>query len=467
MDNSQIVSIQEAYRIAREHYAADQLEQTGRICRKILNASPKHARTRHLLGLVRYKQGAFDKAHELLVQAVRERPHVSHFNNDLGASLSALGRHAEALATYQEAERLVDPNNLPQVMNIQRNIAVALQHVGRIDEAMEYHVRMLRLAPNDVDTIWNRSHIYLAHGHYLQGWAAYEVRLELSKQWKEFERHRKSRPFWDGLPFKGKKLLIWDEQGIGDMMQFIRFVPMVKALGGTVVVEIRHRLLGLFSTADGFDEIISRNEAARRKSEFDLFIPMMSLPGVLEIRDHNLPVKVPYLHAEPERVARWKERLAGDDKLKVGLVWTGNPGNKSMWHRSIKLDKLLPWFDVPGVSLYSLQFGASEEELADIPDDMELTHLGEEVAEFEELAAAAENMDLILTVDTAMAHLAGALGLPVWVMLAFPADWRWRLDDEDTPWYPTLRLFRQEQTDEWKPVLTHVRDELRKLVESR
>ena len=467
MDNNHIVSIPDAYRVAHKHYAADRLDLASHVCRKVLDAVPGHPRSLHLLGLVQYKQGAFEEAHELLGQATRGRPSLAHFHNDLGASLSALGRHAEALATYQQAERLVDTNNTPTLMNVLRNIAIALQHVGRIDEAMEYHIRMLRLAPGDIETIWNRSHIYLAHGHFLQGWAGYEARLELKDRLKEFARHRKSRPFWDGLPFKGKKLLIWDEQGIGDMMQFIRFAPLVKALGGTVVVEMRHRLIRLFSSADGFDEVISRREAARRRSEFDLFIPMMSLPGVLEIRDHNLPAKVPYLHAEPRRVTRWKERLAGDDKLKVGLVWTGNADNKSMWHRSIKLAQLLPWLDVSGISLYSLQFGASKEELADIPENMELTHLGEDIAKFEELAAATENLDLIITVDTAMAHLAGALGRPVWVMLAFPTDWRWRLERENSPWYPTLRLFRQEQTGEWEPVLNRVQNELRKLAESR
>jgi hypothetical protein len=194
---------------------------------------------------------------------------------------------------------------------------------------------------------------------------------------------------------------------------------------------------------------------------------MMSLPGVLDIREYNLPATVPYLHAEPERAARWKARLADDNQCRVGVVWGANPGNTGKLHRSVKPGDLFPWLDVPGVSLYSLQYGASDEELADIPENIELQHFGEEVVEFEELAAATMNLDLIITVDTAMAHLAAALGKPVWVMLSYPPDWRWMLEREDSPWYPTLRLFRQESSGGWEPVFSRIGEELRKLAESR
>jgi len=451
MDNLKQASLPEAFRIARTHYDAGRMKKAERVCRRILNTFPGHPRSMHLLGLLHYKKGEYKQAEEYLRQAVEGRPTLSHFHNDLGASLSSLGRHAEALAAYREAERLADPGNTAQIKSVYRNIALALQRVGRIDDAMEYHARMLAIIPDDLETFWNRSHIYLARGQFKRGWEGYETRLQLQSHWKVFERQRNSEKVWDGKPFPGKTLLVQDEQGLGDAFQFVRFLPLVKALGGTVVFETRQIMKGILSSAPGFDEIINRIEAEKRYAEFDLTVPLMSLPRILGIDLDNLPAEIPYLHAEKERLQRWQQRIEGEG-LKVGLVWTGNLENLSLRHRSIELADLAPFLDVPGVSLYSLQYGATRESFKDLPDGMTVHDLGDDVADFEELAAAAVNLDLVITVDTAMAHIAGALGCPTWVLISYPADWRWLLDREDSPWYPGMRLFRQGQSGRWGAV---------------
>ena len=463
MNTRTLASLPEAYRIARTHYDAGRMELAEKICRKILNTYPGHPRSMHLLGLLHYKKGEYGQAEEYLRKAVQGRPTLSHFHNDLGASLSSLGRHAEALATYREAERLADPENKAQIKSVYRNIALALQRVGRIEEALEYHARMLELIPDDLETFWNRSHIYLARGQLRRGWEDYESRLHLQSHWKAFERQRNSEKVWDGKPFPGKTLLVQDEQGIGDAFQFVRFLPLVKALGGSVVFETRNLLKGVLSSAPGFDEIINRVEGERRAAEFDLTVPLMSLPRILGINLDNLPATVPYLYAEDERVQRWRERLGGAG-LKVGLVWTGNLENLSLRHRSIDLADLAPFLDVPGVSLYSLQYGATPDQFRDLPEDLTVHDLGDAVADFRELAAAAVNLDLVITVDTAMAHLAGALGCPTWVLISFPPDWRWLLERDDSPWYPTMQLFRQERAGRWGAVFLSLHKALGKLV---
>ena len=466
MEPAKKASIPEAFRIAHGHYEAGKLGLAEKLCRKILTTLPDHPRSLHLLGLVHYKKGNFAQAEDSLRQAVRGRPSLSHFHNDLGASLSALGRHAEALAVYREAERLADPDNIHQIKGVYRNIALALQRVGRIDDAMEYHTRVLELIPDDVGTLWNRSHVYLAKGDFQRGWEGYESRLHLKEHWKVFEQHRTSQKRWDGSAFPGKTLLVQDEQGLGDAIQFIRLLPMVDALGGRVVLETRKKLLGLFSSAPGFDEIISRQEAKRRADEFDMNIPLMSLAGLLDIHLDNVPAPIPYLFAERERAQRWKQELQGDG-LKVGLVWTGNLENLGLRHRSIELGDLAPFLDVPGISLYSLQYGAKRKHFADLPAGMSMHHLGADAAPFVELAAVTANLDLVITVDTAMAHLAGAMGKPVWMLLSFPPDWRWLQNRDDSPWYPSMRLFRQERSGKWGAAFLKLHKALCELAEQQ
>ena len=466
MRKPETTSVPEAFRIARSHFDAGRIKAAEETCRKILKALPGHPRSMHLLGLIRYKQGEYIKAESFLRQAVEGRPKLSHFHNDLGAALSSLGRHTEALATYQQAERRADPENSNQIKPVYRNIALALQRIGRIDDAMEYHVRMLEISSDDLETIWNRSHIYLARGQFKRGWEGYESRLHLKGQWKTFRRQRTSNKRWNGTPFPGKTLLVQDEQGLGDAFQFVRFLPLVKAMGGTVVLETRQLLKEILGSAPGFDQIMNRIEAKKRSAEFDMTVPLMSLPYILDINLDSLPAATPYLHAEKECKQRWQQRLQ-DDNLKVGLVWSGNLENLSLRHRSIELAELAPFLDVPGVSLYSLQYGATGKQLADIPDNMTVHDLGDEVADFAELAAATTNLDLVITVDTAMAHLAGALGCPTWVMISYPPDWRWLLDRDDSPWYPGMRLFRQEHSGRWGPVFLKLHKALSELAGQR
>jgi len=324
---------------------------------------------------------------------------------------------------------------------------------------LKWYKKALELNPDYAEARFNLSTAYLLAGNFAAGWQEYEWRFK-RREWKNTYPYRFKIPRWRGQSFVGKRLYVHSEQGLGDILQFVRYLPMVKARGGTVIFETIKPMMRLFKDLAGVDELVevSQREQADRN---DFYIPLLSLPGIFQSSPETIPNRIPYLKADKSMVDRWKARLA-DTGFRVGLVWAGTITDP---RRSIPLARFRQISRVSEVRLYGLQKGISAEqiEVEGVPEGMEITNFGQEFADFADTAAAIDNLDLIISIDTSVAHLAGAMGKPVWLLLPFAPDWRWLIDREDSPWYPTMRLYRQQRPGDWDAVFKKISIDLHRL----
>jgi hypothetical protein len=310
--------------------------------------------------------------------------------------------------------------------------------------------------PGRASAEYNRALCWLKAGNYEKGWPAYE--------WRWRRPTMPPRPFrqprWDGSPLEGKTILLWCEQGLGDAIHFVRYAKQVQERGGKVVLECPGSLVELLATCPGGEKVVAEGESL---PDFDVQAPLMSLPGLVGTRLETVPAEVPYLSVESELVDWWGRRLGSKD-FKVGLVWQGNPRHPWDGWRSIPLALFAPLAGVPGVRLVALQQGAGAEQVEGLKGRFQVEELGDgpegKDRSFADTAAVMRNLDLVVSVDSSPAHLAGALGVPVWVAVAAVSDWRWMVGREDTPWYPTMRLFRQERLGDWGEAMASMAREL-------
>ncbi len=391
-----------------------------------------------------------------LRQAIRLRPSFAAAHNQLGLALAAQGQYAEAEASYGKA---LDLN--PRYPEAHSNLGNAYQEQGRLAEALACYELALCHDPGAASTHWNRALSLLQKGDFEAGWAEYE--------WRWQRKQTPARPFqqprWDGSPLEGRTILLYMEQGLGDMLMFIRYAALVKERGGTVIVECPAFLIPLFSRCMGIDRLVAEGTPL---PEFDVQAPLMSLPSLLGTTLATVPAKVPYFNPDDQLVEQWRQRLGVVDGFKIGIVWQGNPHHSLDHYRSIALNEFAPLAAVPGVRLVSLQCGSGREQLSLISSRFSVIGLGadldKEAGAFMDTAAIMKCLDLVVIVDTAAAHLAGGLGVPVWVPLCAIGEWRWLLDREDSPWYPTMRLFRQKKLGEWGPTFQRMAREVESLV---
>jgi hypothetical protein len=296
----------------------------------------------------------------------------------------------------------------------------------------------------------------LAMGRYQEGWEEQEWRWKC-KDFTSPQRHF-SKPQWDGEPLEDRTILLHAEQGFGDTLQFIRYLPLMARRAGRVIVECQAELERLLRPSCGSCEIVPKGQPL---PDFDVHCPLLSLPRIFGATMDASPVAVPYLVADPARVEAWRKKLSlSSGTLNVALAWAGNPGFKGDRTRSTTLDRLAALAKVRGVNFYSIQKGEPARQLEHPPAGMRVVDLGPELHDFCDTAAVMAVMDLVLTTDTSVAHLAGALGRPVWVMLQFAPDWRWLIGREDCPWYPSMRLFRQRSRGDWPGVVDQIAGEL-------
>jgi tetratricopeptide (TPR) repeat protein len=401
----------------------------------------------------------------------REPRHLPSRVNRANA-LVALGRPDEAIAEYDTALAL-NPNDLKALFNranalfragryaeslagFDRLLALAprhpeglssrglsLQALGRHQDALGDYAKAIMLAKDYVDAHFNEALALLTVGDYARGFAEYEWR------WKRAGIARRSfgKPLWLGeYPLARKTILLHAEQGLGDTIQFARYAPLLAHGGASVVLEVQAELKALLGGLDGVT-VLARGDVL---PAFDVHCPLGSLPLAFKTTPANVPAGIPYLRASEERVATWRPRLEALPGKRVALAWAGNPNHINDRNRSIALARLKPLLAAPGFSFVSIQ--------RDVPaGDRDalagLAHLGDDLADFQDTAAAIALCDLVITVDTSVAHLAGAMGRPLWVLLPFWPDWRWTLDGERSPWYPDARLFRQGADGDWKPII--------------
>jgi ADP-heptose:LPS heptosyltransferase/Flp pilus assembly protein TadD len=519
-------------RRAVSQYQAGQRAAAEETLRQALKQDPHFPAALHFRGVMLYEAGRPAEAERFFRGAVNAAPTNPSFHNSLAAALQMLERLGEAEASCREALRLApgDPaalNNLGIVLARQKrdaeaeaglrqaleavpndpdvltNLTAVLKHQGRLDEAVDCGRRALWLRPDLPEARLNLGNAFLWQGRTDEALRCYDQALDalpeghpevpaahlsrsclhlqtgrLERGWEEYEwrwvssKHAKRsfrQPEWDGSDPAGRTVLVYTEQGLGDMIQFIRYARLLKQRGATVIVEALEPLLPLFSTCAGIDRLV---EAGTPVPDFDVHAPLMSLPRLLGTTLASIPGQVPYLRADPQRAAGVAARIAEVQELKVGINWRGNPSHAVDHLRSVSLAEFAPLAAVEGVRLYSLQKGPGREELDQWGKRWGLTelvdaelHLPE--GAFLDTAAAMANLDLVISIDSAPAHLAGALAVPVWVALSTVVDWRWFMEREDTPWYPSMRLFRQGKLGDWAPVFARMAGELRRLVAAK
>lgn len=432
-----------------------EIEKAIESWKKAIQAMPTHFDAWFNMGNVLKEKGDFDEAIHCFQKASALKPEFSGSYNNMGNIFRAQKKFEKALFCYKKALQM-DPDNAAA----HNNMGNAFQDLGKIEMAIKSFEQALKLRPEHAETHFNRSLALLVKGDLLSGFKAYEWRFKKS-DWKSVYPVSQKIPRWDGSFFSGKRLLVHHEQGHGDNLQFIRYLPMVKARGGTVVFESSKPLLRLFKTFSGVDELLEWPKASKSYETFDYHIPLLSLPGIFETSLNSIPQTVPYLQANSRDAESWRARLENEG-LRVGIVWAGNRKHKNDHNRSCSLKHFLPLSDIPGVRLYGLQKDMAHIDRVLIQRVLDKS-LGEYLKDFADTAGVLQNLDLLISVDTSVAHLAGAMGKPVWLLLPFAPDWRWLLRREDSPWYPTMRLFRQQTPGDWTSVIGHLVGELRAL----
>lgn len=417
--------------------------------RRALELSPDFPEAHNNLGHALREAGRLEEATAAHRRALELRPSFPEALNNLGFALQEQDQLDEAIATYQRALAL--HNDYPEALN---NLGNALRMAGRLDEATDVLRRALELRPGFPDALWNLSLVLLLKDHTAEGWQAYEARRQLPRR---FILHDFPQPEWEGGDIAGKRLLIHAEQGFGDIIQMARYLPLLAERGATVLLECQSELKRLMEGVSGVTQVIPRGDLL---PAFDLHCPLMSLPGRFHTTTATIPASVPYIHVDRTLVEHWRQKLSQVEGLKVGLIWAGRPTPRN---RSIPPELLAPLANVPGVRFFSLQPPQVESPAVKLPP-LDVIDLSPELSDFVDTAAALQNLDLLITIDTAGAHLAGALGRPTWVLLQFAADWRWFAERSDSPWYPTLRLFRQPKPGDWETPIARVANELRAAV---
>ena len=440
------------------------LRQLGKVdealayCKEAVRLAPDNPETHNNLGSALLDQGNIADADACFRQALQLEPGYLKARSNLGATFIEQGKLDEAIACLNEVLRVQ-----PDHAGAQLNLGNAFREMGKLSDAVACYRSALRQNENPADAHLNLGIIGLLRGDFEHAWPEYE--------WRWQRRESPPRPFrqslWDGSSLNGRTILLHAEQGLGDTIQFIRYAPLVKARGGPVIVECQHALLPILARCQGVDQWIGAGSAL---PDFDVHAPLLSLPRIMGATLGTIPADVPYVFADPELIERWRREFQTIPGFKVGIAWQGSPKNKKDRQRSIPLLEFAPLAQIPGVRFFSLQKGLGAEQTRDVANRFTVADLGgrldEQRGAFMDTAAVMKNLDLVVTSDTATAHLAGALGVPVWVALSFMPDWRWLLDRDDSPWYPTMRLFRQETRGEWASVFERMAGELAKQTQS-
>ncbi len=431
-------------------------------------------------GLEHHQKGEVSEAVKFYGQALILNQAFPDFYNNMGVALRTLGKLEASAACYQRSLAL-KPDHAPSYTNLGNvlrdlgrlevaaashrkaveltpdeaethyNLGLSFRDLGDNDQALACFQKTLELNPDHPDCRWDRSLSLLQKGEIKEGFEEYEWRWKLSSNPpREF-----SQPLWDGSELGGKTILLHQEQGFGDMIHFARYIPLVKEKGGTVIVETQPKLARLFSTIEGVGQVVNVGSAL---PEFDVYLPMMSLANVFGTTLETVPAVIPYLKPPDAHAAQLPVTLG--QSRKIGIAWAGRPTHKNDSRRSCPFRHFIELMGVANTRLYSLQTGPVTADIAENGCEALVTDVGSKMSDFAEIAGVISELDLVVTVDTSFAHLAGALGKPVWVALSRPGDWRWMQDRDDSPWYPTARLFRQERPGDWDGVFQRIRQAL-------
>lgn len=392
------------------------------------------------LGYCLHQQGRYEEALVLYDRLVEVSPGCAAGWNNRGTTLLEMCRYAEAASSFIRALEII-----PNLHDARIALATSQQALGLVDEALSSCEMVLAAVPEHAEAHWNRSLLLLLKGEYREGWREYEWRWQ--KRGFTSPQRNFLQPRWNGEPAAGKTILIHAEQGFGDTLQFCRYVPLVAAQGMRVVFECHPPLVTLMRSLEGVDQVVSMGEPL---PAFDLHLPLMSLPLVFKTELETVPAAVPYLNSPTGQT--WHGGQIVDKNIKIGLCWAGK--RYPDLQRSCPVESLAPLADLDGITWYSLQLSWKDKIPLPINDYTVLFQ------NFDDTAGLISQLDLVITIDTAVAHLAGALGKPTLLMLPFSADWRWLLDRDDSPWYPTIKILRQKSLKDWSEIILRVKNML-------
>ncbi|MFC1845730.1 tetratricopeptide repeat protein [Candidatus Dependentiae bacterium] len=493
----------EYLKLAQHFMTEHNIEKAITYFRNALELDPQHALANFGIAEALFKQKKYEEALVHIKHAATQLPDNTEIMLLFGKTLRSLDFFEEAIEQFTNILHQ-EPTNIlplfeiantynfqgetekallcyektlelrPDIRQVRYNYAHTLKKMGRVEEAIKLYEEIIEDHPDYATVHFSLALAYLSLGDFKLGWPEYEWR------WKAYKESPKKfpQPLWDGSNPSGKKVLLYSEQGLGDTFQFIRYAKLLKDLGATVIFQSQKPAADLLKQCDYIDQIIIRGKSL---PAFDLQAPLMSLPMIFNTTPETVPHDIPYLHADPELVDYWSSKLAQDDAqhgrtnpFRIGICWQGNATYRSQALRhsvsakSISLATFAPIANIPGVVLYSLQKVNGQDQIEKV--DFELHTFGPELdtqhGRFMDTAAIMKNLDLVLTIDTSISHVAGALGVPTWLMLPNPADWRWIIGRDDTPWYPTnMRLFKQPSPGDWDTVICNVIDELQKMLD--
>jgi len=450
MEKEEEITTNSALNLALKYHKTGKLNEAELIYKKILEQNLSNSDVWHLLGLIKYQKREYGEAITKISKAIQLKENAVYYGN-LGMVYDALGNEEKSIENFEKALRIN-----PYYENAHLayyNLGVSLKDKGNINEALEKFDKSIELNEDFPEAHFNRSLILLLLGKLKEGWEEYEYRF---RKKDSADPRIFNKPKWDGSPLNGKRILIISEQGAGDNIQFIRYLPLIKEKGGYIILECRKNLKRLFEGISCIDELIEKKQNVIPNTEFDCYIHLMSLPRVFGTNLDTIPVKTPYLKANVQLDKEIKEKL-NTNNLKIGINWAGNPNHDNDKYRSTNFEKFKFLKQIPGITIFSLQKGEASKQL-DAPN---IINLEENIKDFADTASIIENLDLVISVDTSIIHLAGAMGKPTWVLLDFMNDWRWLVDRDDTPWYPSMKLFRQKKPGDWDSLFNEVIKDLK------
>ena len=427
------------------------LDEAAASYRKALDLQPDFVEAMNNLGNVWMDLARYDDAVTCYRGAMAINPQYAAAVNNLGAALERSDKLIEATDCYRKATEIQ-----PTFAEAWNNLGSIMQKRQDFPAAMAFWKKTTEVNPQHPDANWNLGLAALALGDYAQGWLGYEWRWRCSHS-RHYWREYPGKTRWNGSPLNGKAILLFPEQGFGDVIQFSRFVKRVADLGGRVILECHPELVSLMQTLEGVVEVVPQHGTP--VTPFDTYLALLSVPLTLGVRVEDVGKPVPYLRPDAAKVEAFKAKFASYEGKKVGLVWAGktHPDPK----RTCPFEKLKPLIEMPGVTFVSLQKGDPVADLAKSPFGEKIVNLDAELNSFADTAAAIAALDLVITIDTAVCHLAGAIGAPVWTLLPGACDWRWMLERSDNPWYPSMRLYRQPKLEVWEPMIAQVAADLK------
>lgn len=445
---AQELTINDVLRMALEYHQKGDIETAKFLYEKILEADTNHPDALHLLGVIAYQNKEYENSVNKIEHALKFKTSDAGYYINLGLAYNELGKEEESMKYFKKSLE-IDPSHIKShVANFY--LGIFHRNLGKFDQALQYYNKAIELNKNLYDAYWNRGILLLLLGRFEEGWKDYEYRF---KREKAIQRNF-NRPRWNGEIFENKKLLIATEQGLGDSIQFIRYISRVKERGGEVILECQKGLMKLFENFPGVDKIVESGTEV----DFDFYIYITSLPSIFNTNLDNIPDYPPYIRADPILVERAK-KFFNTKNFKIGISWAGSPNNIEDKKRSVALEKFKKLFEIPGVDFFSLQKGEAAKQI----ENSKVIDLSCIMNDLPETAAIIENLDLVISVDTSIAHLAGAMGKPCWTLIQWLPDWRYLLDRKDSPWYKSMKLFRQPKAGDWDSVFDEVGRELKNL----